>query len=59
MIAAFGPNRTLIPTLNAALQLRQTGHSLQVLDFSRVQCPERGLCCHSPKVANRQRSTNR
>jgi hypothetical protein len=41
------------------LQLRQTGHSLQVLDFSRVQCPERGLCCHSPKVANRQRLTNR
>ncbi|MEP5154614.1 hypothetical protein, partial [Planktotalea sp.] len=31
-----GPNRTFIPTSRAALQLHKSGHSLQVLDFSRV-----------------------
>jgi hypothetical protein len=38
---------------------RQTGLSLRAQNPMTGEFTVCGLCCHSPKVANKQRSTNR
>ena len=39
-----GPNRTLAAPYNAAVQLRQTGHSLLAQKLKAVEFTQRGLC---------------